>query len=169
MNERKGSEVGSVFLELLRRKDFEEGKSWYRKSYKSQEIILREGDYTGKVYLVMEGTLRILGSVAMGENYMVRPGVRDLYPNEVFGELSMLDHAPHSATVVAVSDCVIAEIDCRHLHAFLENDCSLSARFYRELAEELVDRLRKTDKQLFAMLAWGLKAHGYDKYMKPNA
>ncbi|QSA98806.1 Crp/Fnr family transcriptional regulator [Methylococcus sp. EFPC2] len=159
----------SVFYELLARQDFEEGRCWQRRSYRNNEIILREGGHSGKVFLVLEGVTRILGSVAVGDDYQVRPGVRDLGPGSVFGELSLLDQAPHAATVLAVADCTVAEIDDISLRDYLDRNREFGFCFYRQLALLLVERLRKTDKQLFATLAWGLKAHGYDKYMKPDA
>ena len=159
-------DVHSAFFDLLEREDFEEGKFWRRQAYKNNDVILKEGSYSGKVFVVIEGATRIVGSVAMGEDYQVRPGVRDLGRGDVFGEFSMLDHAPHSATVIAISDCELAVIDNESLLAFMEKDHEAGYEIYRELAHRLVDRLRKADKQVFSLLAWGLKAHGYDKYMK---
>lgn len=164
-DETEGS-VRSAFFDLLERGDFEEGKYWRRQVYKNNDIILREGGYSGKVFLVLDGATRIVGSVAMGEDYQVRPGVRDLGRGDVFGELSMLDHEPHSATVIAISDCELAEIDSQSLLDFMDRNHEVGYEIFRELCQKLVDRLRKTDKQVFSLLAWGLKAHGYDKYMK---
>lgn len=169
MSGKSEGKIESVFFELLARQDFEEGTCWRRRRYANNKTILREGGYSGKVFLVLEGVTRILGTVAMAEDYQVRPGVRDLGPGAVFGELSLLDQAPHSATVIAVSDCALAEINCERLLDYLDRNRDFGYRIYRELALALVERLRKTDKQLFATLAWGLKAHGYEKYMKPDA
>jgi len=168
MSEITEGKIGSLLIEVLARDDFEEGKCWRRHGYQNGEVILREGGCSGKVFLVLEGTLRILGSAAMGSHYVVRPGVRDVGKGAVFGEFSLLDRAPHSTTVVAVSDCALAEIENDALLDLLARDRELGYLVYRALALELVDRLRTTDKQLFAMLAWGLKAHGYDKYMNPT-
>jgi CRP-like cAMP-binding protein len=61
-----------------------------------------------------------------------------------FGELSLFDSAPRSATVSAETtvQCFVlgAEEFNRFLDAMGEN---LQLRFYRTCAEELVDRLRK--------------------------
>jgi CRP/FNR family cyclic AMP-dependent transcriptional regulator len=159
----------SVFFELLERRDFEEGRHWQRQCFKNGETILAEGGYSGKIYLVLAGATRVLGTVTVSEDYQVRPGVRDLGPGEVFGELSMLDNAPHSASVIAIDDSELAVLDSRLLLAFLENHRELGYAVFRELAQTLVDRLRKTDKKVFSLMAWGFKAHGYDKYMRPDS
>jgi CRP-like cAMP-binding protein len=61
-----------------------------------------------------------------------------------FGELSLFDSAPRSATVTAETtvQCFVLDADAfnRLLESMGEN---LQLRFYKTCAEELVDRLRK--------------------------
>jgi len=164
-----GGGVRSSLFKLLDHADFEEGQYWHRRVYRNNEVILSEGGYSGKVFLVLHGATRIVGSAAISGDCQVRPGVRDLGRGDMFGELSMLDHGPHSATVIAISDCELAVIDSQSLLEFIEKDRDVGYEIFRELCHMLVDRLRKTDKQVFSLLAWGLKAHGYDKYMQHGA
>ena len=166
MSMKSGESAASVFFELLGRSDFAEGLCWQQLHFKQGDIILREGSYSGKVFLLLQGEARILGKVVLGEDLQIRPGVRDLDSGSIFGELSLLDQAPHSATVSALTDCVVAAMDNEALIAFLNDHREFGYKAYRELALELVSRLRKTDKQLFAMMAYGLKARGLDQHLK---
>lgn len=159
----------SCFFGVLDRDDFIEGVHWRRHLYANGDVILREGDYSGKVFLIMQGRVRVVGSVPMNEGYTVRPGVKDLERGEIFGELALLDHAPHSASVTAIEECELAEIENESLLAYLDRDRDIGYLFFRELAGELAVRLRKADEKIFSLLAWGLKAHGYEKYMKSES
>jgi CRP-like cAMP-binding protein len=162
-------ETHSCFFGLLDRDDFIEGVHWRRHRYASGEAILREGGYSGKVFLILQGSVRVAGSVAMSEGYTVRPGVKDLERGEIFGELALLDHAPHSATVTAIEDCELAALDNESLLAYLDRDRDIGYLIFRGLASALAARLRKADEKIFSLLAWGLKVHGYEKYMKSES
>jgi CRP-like cAMP-binding protein len=61
-----------------------------------------------------------------------------------FGEMSLFDASPRSATVTAESTCQCFVLDARMFTAFLESrGDNLQLRFYKTCAEELVDRFRK--------------------------
>lgn len=158
----------SSFFELLERDDFVEGVCWHCQHFDDNEVILREGEYSGKVFLILEGTVRILGDVPMGDDYHVRPGVNDLGAGDMFGEFSLLDRDVHSATVMAVSPCRLAVVDNQCLLDYLDSHHDLGFQIYREIALSLVRRMRAADKKIFSLLAWGFKAHGFDKYMKAD-
>ena len=158
----------SSFFELLERDDFLEGICWHYQDFDNNDVILREGEYSGKVFLILEGSVRILGDVPIGDDYHVRPGVNDLGSGDLFGEFSLLDRDVHSATVTAISPCRLAVIDNQHLLDYLEVHHDLGFQLYREIALSLVRRMRMADKKIFSLLAWGFKAHGFDKYMKTD-
>lgn len=65
------------------------------------EVVIREGEMGDALYLVLEGTVR----VRKGEREVAVLGQR-----EVFGEMALLDPAPRSATVEAVSDATLLRL-----------------------------------------------------------
>jgi CRP-like cAMP-binding protein len=74
-----------------------------------------------------------------------------------FGELSLIDRAPRSATVVAEKDCEVFELASPEFDQFLkEAGDGTSNRFYRRCAEELVTRLRQqnADYIISQQLLW---------------
>ena len=91
------------------------------------EEVIRQGDQTGCLFFLMEGTVEILRdgvSVATASE----PGV-------VFGEMSALLEVPHTATVRAVGPCTFCVVpDSR---AFLESSPSVSHSVCKLLAHRL--------------------------------
>lgn len=156
----------SIYLQLLERSDFKEGEAWVRRHYKSQEFVLKQGERTGKLFLVLNGTVRVVGYVEVGNDCHVRPGVKDLGAGEVFGEISLFDEGVHSAGIQSITDTEIVAIDGKALFEFFDCNPELGYRFFRDLGVSLAKRLRSADQQIFHLLGWGLKAHGYEPYLK---
>ena len=156
----------SPFFDLLDRSDFLEGDCWHSQKYETNAVILKEGEYTGRVYLILEGNVRVIGNVTMNGNYHVRPGVNELGAGDTFGEFSLLDQEVHSATVQAVSPCRMAVIDNQRLIEYLDAHQAIGYAIYRQIALSLTKRMRIANSKILSLLAWGFKVHGIDKYMK---
>ena len=95
------------------------------------ERLLAAGDGNASLFIVLEGDLdvRLPG--------METPQV-ELGPGECVGELSVLDHRPVSADVVASSGAVVLELDQRHVWTLIDS----SATFARNLLRVLAGRIR---------------------------
>jgi CRP/FNR family transcriptional regulator, cyclic AMP receptor protein len=63
--------------------------------YRNGQVILKEGEDTHEAYIIMTGNVIISNN---GVN------IASLGENEIFGELSWLQHTPRSATVTAQGD-----------------------------------------------------------------
>lgn len=150
---------------LLSHREFEEGHYWQRQTFAANESIVEEGTVGSQIYLVLSGRVRVLGDVSLGEDRRIRPGFFDLDAGEVFGELALFDRAPRSASVVAVTECELAAIDGDRLLAFLDAHTDVGYEVLKDLVNALVVRLRNTNRKLFSLMAWGLKAHGLDEHL----
>lgn len=157
--------INSIFRLLLEQNDFKEDLYWARKFYDDNNFILREGERTGKVFLILSGTVRVLGDIELKNKHHIRPGIKDLQKGEVFGELSMVDGLPHSASILAVSKCEIAVIDCQALKEYFNVNRELGIAVYQELVQILAGRFRKANDQVLSLLGWGLKVHGIEKHL----
>ena len=150
---------------LLRHPEFVEGQHWSRECFQSNQAIVEEGNVGSQIYLVISGRVRVLGDVSLGEDRRIRPGFFDLEVGEVFGELALFDREPRSASVVAITDCELAVIDGDRLLEFLDDHTDIGYQVLKDLVSALVGRLRKTNRKLFSLMAWGLKAHGLDEHL----
>lgn len=150
---------------LLERPEFPEESSWTRVRYPAHTVIVRDGEPTTHVYLILDGSVRVVGTVALDNNRAVRPGYCDLTANETFGELCMFDAGTRSGTVEAISDCEIAVIPAAALKTYMDAHPEMGYRILRDILTLVASRLRKANERVGSLLAWGLKAHGIDSHL----
>jgi CRP/FNR family transcriptional regulator, cyclic AMP receptor protein len=94
--------------------------------------IVKEGTFGHDFYLILSGkaTVRRNGRK-----------VADLGPGSYFGELSLLDNGPRSATVVAEGDTEVAVIGRREFMAVLDDVPAVT----HKLLVNMASRLREAD------------------------
>jgi CRP/FNR family transcriptional regulator, cyclic AMP receptor protein len=115
-----------------------------RRRLKEGDVIISEGKASDFLVFLLEGELAV-STAALGQ--IARLGV-----GEVVGEMSLVDSAPPSATIVAKGDGLALFIDKVSLKHKLESDDGFAARFYRALAIFLADRLRDARRSKAAKL-----------------
>jgi CRP-like cAMP-binding protein len=150
---------------LLDCPDFAEGEAWQRRSFRAGEVLLREGDLTPDVYVVLAGNVRVTGTVAVEGQRTVHPAFCDLGPGEIFGELCLFDDQPRSASVAAVTDGEVAVVPGRPLLAYLDAHPDMGYLILRAIISTLVDRLRTANRRFVSVFAWGLRAHRIDQHL----
>ena len=92
------------------------------------------------LYFVLDGRLAIV--TPKGER------LRMLESGEVIGEMSLVDPAPTSVSVQAVTEATLLRIPDAVLREKLASDMGFAARFYRALCVFLADRMRHTTARL---------------------
>lgn len=122
--------------------------------FKAGEEILREGDIGDTMYIMKEGTVEVIKNLVLVEleDFEDRKKTKvftklDAKDNAVFGELSLLDAMKRTATVKAVTDCVLYEINRGDFLKLAEEDCELGYRVILNLAKIIGARLRKADEE----------------------
>ncbi|TNF24254.1 MAG: cyclic nucleotide-binding domain-containing protein, partial [Deltaproteobacteria bacterium] len=104
-------------------------------TYPAGAEIIRRGDLERVLYLVVEGRAR------------VRAGAVDLGPverGEHFGELSLLDGQPRSATVTAETALRLARLDLARYAVLTQHDAGVGLAFVQALMGGVANRLRGT-------------------------
>ncbi|MDD5113049.1 MAG: cyclic nucleotide-binding domain-containing protein [Methylobacter sp.] len=147
---------------------FPEGVAWKLRLFQANEVILQEGDVGKSLYIVQEGKLRVSVSVALEERRKVRPGICDLAVGDIFGEVSLYEAGIRNASVTAVTDGSILEIDGVHLSGYLDTHSSVGYLFYKGLFEILIKRLTFENHRVESLLAWGLKAHDIERHLSAS-
>jgi CRP-like cAMP-binding protein len=88
----------------------------HRRRYPAGGIVLSEGDPGDSVFLLASGSVRIL--VIGGHGRALE--IRRIDAPDFFGEVAALSGQPRSATVIAVSECELLEIERSALDRLLE-------------------------------------------------
>ena len=101
------------------------------------EALFREGDSGDRCYIVTEGKVKLGRSSADGrENLLAILG-----PGQMFGELSLFDPGPRSATATAVTDTSLGSLNHDELTKWLNSRPDVA----RGLLHQLAARLRRTN------------------------
>jgi len=155
----------SILHEILENPQFEEGVAWNQRDFKANEEIVKQGELGETLFVIEEGTLRVTGSVELDEKKNMQTGICDLEKGSVFGETCLHESSPRMATVIAVTDARIIEVDGLRLSIFLDAHPILGYLFYKNLFEISVSRLNKANQRVENLMAWGLKVHDINKYL----
>jgi CRP-like cAMP-binding protein len=134
-----------------------------RRHYPPGAAIVVAGNEERTLYLIESGSARVTGRVELDDRRHIQPGLCDLGPGEVFGELSLFADAPRSASVAAVVDCQLIVIDAKALEAYFDQNPEIGYPALKWFYSVITERLRSADKRLEGIFAWGLKAHGIDR------
>ncbi|WP_232681057.1 Crp/Fnr family transcriptional regulator [Nocardioides sp. R-C-SC26] len=101
------------------------------------DVLFHEGDTGDKLYVVLDGKVKLGRSSSDGrENLLAILG-----PGQMFGELSLFDPGPRSATVTAVTDVEFASLSHEDLMTWLEGRPVVALGLLSQLAA----RLRKAN------------------------
>ena len=106
------------------------------------EIILAEGEPGSAAYLLMKGSVEVI----LGAGPKARR-VATLNAGEVFGEMSLLEPGPRSATVKAISDIECVKTSYDDFIASIQEDPEQAILFMKTL----VRRLRQTNDMIVAL------------------
>ena len=114
--------------------------------YRTSATIFSEATPGDKFYLIVEGAVRISRIVpGMGEEALAV-----LRPGNYFGEMSLIDDAPRSATAVCHEKCRLFVVNRKDLEDLLFVDRDLAYELLWNWVRTLSRRLRATnDKMTF--------------------
>ena len=102
-------------------------------------VLARQGEPGNEFYLIMDGSAR----VELSPRRRTR-----LKPGDYFGEMSLLDGEPRSATVIAESPTVLYELTARNLYTYYKADIHAYVMVMQNINRELCRRLRRADNRL---------------------
>jgi len=97
------------------------------------QSVFRQGDEGGSVYLVASGKVKISRATASG----VEGVLAVLGPGHVFGELSLLDGGPRSASAQALTRATLEELTPERLHVLLSEHPEAANWMLQQLAQRL--------------------------------
>jgi CRP/FNR family transcriptional regulator, cyclic AMP receptor protein len=104
-----------------------------RRRFRRNEVIFHQDDPGDALHVVATGAVKIVLPSPEGEEAIIAT----LRPGDFFGELALLDRAPHSATATAVEPVETMSLDRAIFHQLLDEDRGLRIALLSGLAGEL--------------------------------
>jgi CRP/FNR family cyclic AMP-dependent transcriptional regulator len=103
--------------------------------------ILREGEPTDALFIVVEGSFLVESSSSANSPTDIKVG-----PGEILGEMSFVDQSNPSSSVKTNETSQILKIRRDLLDSKLQNDLGFSSRFFHGLSAILAYRVRNLTK-----------------------
>jgi CRP/FNR family cyclic AMP-dependent transcriptional regulator len=103
-------------------------------------VLFRKGERGGAMYLIEGGRVRIHIKDRDGEDVTLA----ELATGDFFGEMSILDGKPRSATATVAEDARLAVLSRQHFHDFVRRSPEVALSMLAAITE----RLRHTDEML---------------------
>lgn len=104
------------------------------------ETLVGLGTQVQNIWFVLEGELSVLSAAGSP--------IAKLASGEVIGEMTLVDPAITTVSVVAASDTRLLRVPIAAVRTKLAADQAFAARFYRALCVFLAARLRSTTRQM---------------------
>ena len=126
------------FLKIARRVQFPRGQA-----------ILTEGQTAETMYVIEEGMVVVSKTLVMArgsedsrdrDKILTKLSAED---HATFGEVALFEQGKRTATVVAVTDCLVLEISKADFLKLAEENPRIGYKITRNIAELLCSRLRK--------------------------
>lgn len=109
------------------------------KNYKDGSIIFEENSVGKEMYVIIAGKVKIIKKKDTVETVLAT-----LEEGEFFGEMSLFDNHPRSATVKAIGNVKLLEINQKNFLKKISKDPSLAFR----ILEKMSQRIRITDEKI---------------------
>ena len=155
----------NILKSILNSPQLPEGSAWKRRHFDVNEIVVKEGELGASLFIVEEGAVIVTRRVDLGENKHIQPGMGELKAGAIFGESCLHVSLPRIATVKALTESCLLEINGEALSIYLDDNPTQGYLFYKKLFEVVIGRLNNANHTVETLMAWGLKAHEMDQYL----
>lgn len=106
-------------------------------------VLFKDGDSGREMFVIQSGKVRISKTVREVEKTLVVLGA-----GEFFGEMSILNNQPRSATATIEEDAKVLIIDPKTFEQMVRNNAEIAVRMIKKLAA----RLQEADEQIENLL-----------------
>jgi CRP-like cAMP-binding protein len=97
-------------------------------------VLFREGDAGGEMYVLQSGKVRLTRSIRGTEKLLAELGA-----GEFFGEMSIINDRPRTATALVLEDAQLLVLDPRTFEAMIKANTEIAVRMIKKFAKRLDD------------------------------
>jgi CRP/FNR family cyclic AMP-dependent transcriptional regulator len=147
------STMSEALHRILEHPQFPRNEVWWEERYAADDTIMKEGDASRDLYLIVSGTVRVNMQVEVDDARIMQSGLIELTRGDTFGELNLYGQSERTASVVALSATEVIRIDGEALSAFMDTHPELGypvLKHYFLLHAELLRSLNIKVSGLYA-------------------
>lgn len=115
--------------------------------------IVRQGDPGDAMFLLLQGEVRVRIMIGGKESTLAT-----LSNGEFFGEISLFDHGPRSADIVANEESILLRISASSFQKVIDEAPELAAPFLYAVGKTLTGRIRADNKRFRDTIAFSRTA-----------
>ncbi len=125
----------------------------------ASKVIIQEGTEGDTLYILLEGKVQVSRSLTLkvgsrsfeerDKSLVVLDGADD--PRPYFGEMSLIDRSPRSATVASITPCKLLVVTKDDFERLCESNHALGFYLLRNMAEELCAKLRRSNQDVLKL------------------
>jgi CRP-like cAMP-binding protein len=127
-----------AFRDLSHKEILEVDGLLHERTYERDEIIFEEGDEGHGIFIIVTGKVRVKSS-----SRLLEMSVREFGPGDMFGELSLFDEAPRSATVVAMESTFVVALFQAEFSSLLTRNKNIGVKVLMEISRTMSRRVRR--------------------------
>jgi len=114
--------------------------------FSAGQLVVRENQVLDALYVLLSGEVSVY--LPEAENRPAQIDITTRNVNDCFGEYSLVDHQPASASIRTLNDCIVYSITHEAFESFLGSDREAGSIVYKNLLVVLVERLRADNAEL---------------------
>lgn len=108
-------------------------KAGVLRKYDTDEIIFHQGEPGHEMFILLKGRVKLFVSSIDGTDIPVA----ELNPGDFFGEMSLLDNAPRSASAQVLDDCMVIVINETNFEAVIVQQPGLAFRIMQSMSKRI--------------------------------
>lgn len=114
------------------------------KTYKENEVIVEEGTLGQEMYVILSGHVNVdvAGKI-----------VKVLKPGQYFGEMSLIDQSPRSASITTTEPTKVLLLSRKKLFGLLKKESRVGMKMFWSFLQNMNKRLRENDKHLSELMS----------------
>lgn len=113
------------------------------------KVLVKQGEIGDCMYMILQGELRVRVMIAQKETILATLGAGDF-----FGDISLFDHGPRSADVVANMDSIVLRLQAADFQRLCAEAPDVAAPLLVSIGRTLTARIRADNKRYSDSIRW---------------
>ncbi len=135
-----------IFQTLSDEEYFKAKEFFEYKTYKKDEYIVKEGEYSSKAFILVSGSVGVIKTNNYNESYEVK--IIKAPADEFFSEVNLIDRGLVISTIKTKVDTEILEITHDSFVELLEKHPTIASKMLWVISYNITKHLRKADSEV---------------------